>query len=110
VQQEDQITSNQIKPETGGALENQEIDLGLRHLTTQSRNDIDALTLVRRVFQAGTPLFMYLPFQVTHSPYEIPVRKRSFLAIYIYKRSFYQDRLGTNIGKTQKRDRCSTGR
>jgi hypothetical protein len=23
--------------------------------------------------------------------------------IYIYKRTFYQDRLGTNIGKTQKR-------
>ena len=80
MQQEDQITSNQIKPETGGQdiNENQEIDLGLRHRTTQSRNDIDALTLVRRVFQAGTPLFMYLPFQVTHSPYEIPVRKRSF--------------------------------
>ncbi len=80
MQQEDQITSNQIKSKTGGALENQEIDLGLRHRTTQSLNDIDALTLVRRVFQAGTPLFMYLPFQVTHSPYEIPVRKRHFLS------------------------------
>jgi len=34
------IKSNQIKPETGGALKNQEIDLGLRHLTTQSRNDV----------------------------------------------------------------------
>jgi hypothetical protein len=30
------------------------------------------------------------------------VRKRAFWAIYIYKSSFYQDRLGTNIGKTQK--------
>jgi hypothetical protein len=29
-----------------------------------------------------------------------------FRAIYIQKRSFYQDRLGTNIGKTQKRNRC----
>ena len=29
------------------------------------------------------------------------VKKRSFCAIYIYKRSFYQDTLGTNIGKTQ---------
>jgi hypothetical protein len=28
----------------------------------------------------------------------------TFCAIYIYKRSFYQDRLGTNIGKTQKKD------
>jgi hypothetical protein len=25
-------------------------------------------------------------------------------AIYIYKRSFYQDRLGTNIGKTPKKE------
>jgi hypothetical protein len=31
------------------------------------------------------------------------VRKRSFLAISIYKCSFYQDRLGENIGKPQKR-------
>jgi len=30
------------------------------------------------------------------------VRKRSFQAIYALKRSFYQDRLGTNIGKTLK--------
>jgi uncharacterized protein YqkB len=30
--------------------------------------------------------------------------KTVFLAIYIWKRSFYQDRLGTNIGKTQKVD------
>ena len=26
-----------------------------------------------------------------------------FLGISVYKRSFYQDRLGTNIGETQKR-------
>ena len=30
-------------------------------------------------------------------------KKRSFRAIYISKRSFYQDRLGTNIGKLKKR-------
>ena len=30
--------------------------------------------------------------------------KTVFLAIYIWKRSFYQDRLGTSIGKTQKVD------
>jgi hypothetical protein len=30
--------------------------------------------------------------------------KRTFCAIYIEKRSFYQDRLGTNIGKTPKKD------
>ena len=30
--------------------------------------------------------------------------KRSFCAIYIYKRTLYQDRLGTNIGKTPKKD------
>ena len=29
-------------------------------------------------------------------------RKRSFLATYTSMRSFYQDRLGTNIAKTQK--------
>ena len=29
-------------------------------------------------------------------------RLHIFLAIYIYTRTFYQDRLGTNIGKTQK--------
>jgi hypothetical protein len=28
----------------------------------------------------------------------------TFCAIYILKRSFYQDRLGTNIGKTPKKD------
>ena len=37
------------------------------------------------------------------------VRKRSFLAIYIYKCSFHQDRLGTNIRKAQKRDRFPAG-
>jgi hypothetical protein len=31
------------------------------------------------------------------------VKKRSFWAIYIQKRWFYQDRLGTHIGKTPKR-------
>jgi Ca2+-binding EF-hand superfamily protein len=30
------------------------------------------------------------------------VRNRHFCAIYIRNRSFCQDRLGTNIGKTQK--------
>ena len=30
--------------------------------------------------------------------------KRHFCAIYILKRSFCQDRLGTNIGKTHKRE------
>jgi hypothetical protein len=35
----------------------------------------------------------------------IEVRKRSFCAIYIQKCCFYQDRLGTNIGKTLKRGR-----
>jgi hypothetical protein len=30
-------------------------------------------------------------------------RKASFCAIYIENASFYQDRLGTNTGKTQKR-------
>jgi hypothetical protein len=37
------------------------------------------------------------------------VRKRtSFCAVfYTLNASFYQDRLGTNIGKTQKRDACS---
>ena len=30
------------------------------------------------------------------------VRQRSFCAIVMSKRSLYQDRLGTNIGKTQK--------
>ena len=33
----------------------------------------------------------------------VQVRKRRFLAIFIQKRSFYQDRLGTNIGKLKKR-------
>jgi hypothetical protein len=28
--------------------------------------------------------------------------KTVFLAIYVYERSFYQDRLGTNIGKALK--------
>ena len=32
-----------------------------------------------------------------------PFADASFLAIYIYKQSFCQDRLGTNIGKTQKK-------
>jgi hypothetical protein len=32
------------------------------------------------------------------------VRKRVFWGRLYYKRSFYQDRLGTNIGKTQKRE------
>jgi hypothetical protein len=32
------------------------------------------------------------------------VRKRSFLAIFYIKRSFYQDRLGTNIGKVLKKE------
>ena len=32
------------------------------------------------------------------------LRKTAFLShLYIYKRSFCQDRLGTNIGKTQKK-------
>jgi hypothetical protein len=30
--------------------------------------------------------------------------KRSFCAIYLYKRTLYQDRLGTNIEKTQKKN------
>ena len=30
--------------------------------------------------------------------------KWSFCAIYIYKRTLYQDRLGTNIGKTPKKE------
>jgi hypothetical protein len=34
---------------------------------------------------------------------ESKVRKRHFCAIYIQYALFYQDRLGTNIGKTQKR-------
>jgi hypothetical protein len=41
------------------------------------------------------------------------VRKRPFLAIYTLKRSFYQDRLGTNIGKPLKKGdafSCSGGR
>jgi hypothetical protein len=42
-------------------------------------------TLCREVFHPG-----------------MQVRKRSFLAISIYKCSFYQDRLGENIGKTQR--------
>ena len=29
--------------------------------------------------------------------------------LYIKKRTFYQDRLGTNIGKTQLQDRVSSG-
>jgi hypothetical protein len=37
------------------------------------------------------------------------VRKRSFKAIYTLKCCFYQDRLGTNIGKTQKRGRFLAG-
>ena len=37
------------------------------------------------------------------SPAAKSTGKRSFWAIYIYKRSFYQDRLRTNIGKTQKK-------
>jgi hypothetical protein len=32
-----------------------------------------------------------------------PVKKRHFCAIYISNASFHQDRLGTNIGKTQKK-------
>ena len=44
------------------------------------------------------------------SPHIDVRKKRSFIdlnikAIYISKRSFYQDRLGTNIGKPQKADR-----
>jgi hypothetical protein len=31
------------------------------------------------------------------------VRKRHFWAVFILKRTFCQDRLGTNIGKTQKK-------
>ena len=31
-------------------------------------------------------------------------QKRSFKAIYIQERSFHQDRLGTNIGKTHKKE------
>jgi hypothetical protein len=42
-------------------------------------------TLCREVFHPG-----------------MQVRKRSFLAISIYKSSFYQDRLRENIGKTQR--------
>eukprot|EP01046_Picozoa_sp_COSAG06_P023425 COSAG06_NODE_1859_length_8205_cov_15.172095_6_plen_96_part_00 len=40
---------------------------------------------------------------------KVIIRKRiSFCAIYTYKRSFYQDRLGTNIGKAlKKRDAFS---
>jgi hypothetical protein len=37
------------------------------------------------------------------------VKKRHFFAIYIYNASIYQDRLGTNIGKTQKKSDVSSG-
>eukprot|EP01046_Picozoa_sp_COSAG06_P001812 COSAG06_NODE_61_length_27084_cov_48.281490_4_plen_87_part_00 len=43
----------------------------------------------------------YVIVQGLGTPYQ--VRKRPF--IYIQKLSFYQDRLGTNIGKTQKKCR-----
>jgi hypothetical protein len=40
----------------------------------------------------------------------VTVRKTPLSAPFIYKkRSFYQDRLGTNIGKTQKRVAFSAG-
>ena len=35
--------------------------------------------------------------------------KRSFCAIFVYTQTFYQDRLGTNIGKAQKKGRFSSG-
>jgi hypothetical protein len=35
--------------------------------------------------------------------------RRSFLAIYIQKRSFHQDRLGTNTGKRHNKDRFLSG-
>jgi hypothetical protein len=35
--------------------------------------------------------------------------RRSFLAIYIQKRSFHQDRLGTNIGQRHNKDRFLSG-
>ena len=38
------------------------------------------------------------------------VAKRAFCAIYTLKSSFYQDRLGTNIGKTQKKPVFSKAR
>ena len=37
------------------------------------------------------------------------VTKRAFCAIYTLKSSFYQDRLGTNIGKTPKKARFLEG-
>jgi hypothetical protein len=36
-------------------------------------------------------------------------RKRSFWAIYIQMRTFYQDRLGTNIGEAQLQCRVLAG-
>jgi hypothetical protein len=37
------------------------------------------------------------------------VKHACFKAIYIQMRSFYQDRLGTNVGKTPKQDRFLSG-
>ena len=38
------------------------------------------------------------------APYILGAKNATFCdAMYIYKRSFYQDRLGTNIGKVEKR-------
>jgi hypothetical protein len=40
----------------------------------------------------------------------LPARKRSSSSEpFIYKNDIYQDRLGTNIGKTLKKDRFSSG-
>jgi hypothetical protein len=47
--------------------------------------------------------------RAVHDSIVIQVKKRSVLAICILNCSFYQDRLGTNIGKTPKKRRFVAG-
>jgi hypothetical protein len=45
------------------------------------------------------PVKHYLPCELSSTRLPHQVRKRHFCAIYMYNALFYQDKLGTNIGK-----------
>jgi hypothetical protein len=73
-------------------------------LSTVGYGDVVANTDPEKVFSIVAELLGCVIFATL-----IGERKRSFLAIYTSNRSFHQDRLGTNIGKVEKRYACFAG-
>jgi hypothetical protein len=59
---------------------------------------------------ASPRLFLYVALQDAHAPLQAPqVRRKRFFCVFLcstfyMKRSFYQDRLRTNIGRALKKD------